>query len=244
MPTTQEHANAGWFTTTHWSVVLAAGDSSAPGRSKALEKVCETYWYPLYAFIRRQQRSPEDAEDLTQEFFAWLLESKHIGLADRDCGKFRSFLLVRLKHFLCDQAKKARAQKRGGGEPVLSLDVKLAEEHYQLELATDETPEKVFDRSWALAIMKQTVSRLREEYIGAGRGELFEELKRFQTGAEAPSYAETAARLSLSESAVKSAIWRLRQRHRELLREEIGRTVANPADVNEEIRYLISILGG
>jgi RNA polymerase sigma-70 factor (ECF subfamily) len=244
MATTQDQstANPAWFTTTHWSVVLAAGDTSAPHGNRALEKICEAYWYPLYAFIRRQQYSPQDAQDLTQEFFAWLLESKHLRLADPDRGRFRSFLLVRLKHFLCDQQKKARAQKRGGGQKLLSLDLELAEKQYRLEPVIDQ--EKIFDRCWALALMESTVARLRQEYLEAGRTELFDGLKRFQPGAEVEpcSYAETSKRLGLSESAIKSAIWRLRQRHRELLREEIGRTVSSPAGIDEEIRYLLGVL--
>jgi len=233
------------FATTHWSVVLAAGDSSAPDAKEAIEKLCRSYWFPLYAFARRQGHSPHDAQDLTQEFFAWLLESKQLRAADCERGKFRSFLLGMLKNFLSDERKKAQAQKRGGGRALLSLDAASAEERYDLEPTTDLTPETIFDRRWALTVMEQTVARLREEYAAADRAKLFEELKQFQQGEEAQrSYAEVAARLGLTESAVKSAIWRLRQRHRDLLREEIAHTVATPAGVDEEIRYLISVLGG
>lgn len=238
-------ATAQCFATTHWSVVLAAGDSSAPGAKEALERLCRTYWYPLYAFARRQGHSPHDAQDLTQEFFAWLLESKHLRVADSERGKFRSFLLGMLKNFLSDERKRAQAQKRGGGQALISLDAASAEERFDLEPATDLTPEIIFDRRWAWTVMEQTVARLREEYVSAGRAELFEELKHFQPGEEAgQSYAEVAARLGLTESAVKSAIWRLRQRHRDLLREEIAHTVATPADVDEEVRYLVAVLGG
>jgi RNA polymerase sigma factor (sigma-70 family) len=237
--------SASQFASTHWSVVVAAGHSSAPGAQAALEKLCSAYWYPLYAFIRRQAHDPHDAQDLTQSFFAWLLESKHLRVADPERGKFRSFLLVRLKHFLSDERKKANAQKRGGGQPVLSLDAALAEDRYRLEPTTDVTPEVIFDRRWALTVMEQTVARLRAEYVAADREEMFEEIKHFQSGEETSrSYAEVAARLGLSESAVKSAIYRLRQRHRDLLREEIAQTVATPADVDEEIRYLIAVMGG
>jgi RNA polymerase sigma-70 factor (ECF subfamily) len=230
------------FTKTHWSVVLA----SAQGAGDALERLCNSYWYPLYAHVRRQGSSPHDAQDLTQEFFAWLLASNHLSVADPELGKFRSFLLVRLDNFLSDQRKKARAQKRGGGQVIVSLDAELAEERYRLEPTTSElTPEKHFDRHWAFTVMEQTVARLREEYVAAGRAELFEELKRFQPGEDATqSYTEVAARLGLSESAMKAAIFRLRRRHRDILREEIAQTVATPAKVDEEIRYLIAVIAG
>lgn len=236
---------AQWFASTHWSVVLAAGHSSAPGAREALEKLCGSYWFPLYAFIRRQGHNPHDAEDATQEFFVWLIEHKQLCVADAERGKFRSFLLAMLKHFLSDERKKARAQKRGGGQELLSLDAQSAEDRYRLEPATNVTPETLFDRRWALTVMEQTVARLREEYVAADRAELFEELKHFQPGEEAGrSYAEVAVRLGLTESAVKSAIYRLRQRHGDLLREEIAHTVATPAGVDEEIRHLIAVLGG
>jgi RNA polymerase sigma factor (sigma-70 family) len=233
------------FATTHWSMVLAAGHSSLPGAREALEKLARAYWYPLYAFIRRQSRSPHDAQDLTQSFFASLLENRGLRLADRERGRFRSFLLTRLKHFLSDERKKVHAQKRGGGQTIVSLDAELAEERYCAEPATELTPELIFDRRWALAVMEQTVSRLRAEYVLADRAELFEELRHFQPGEKGDcSYAEVAVRLGLSESAVKSAIYRLRQRHRDLLREEISHTVATPFEVDEEIRHLISMLSG
>jgi RNA polymerase sigma-70 factor (ECF subfamily) len=182
---------------------------------------------------------------LTQSFFAWLIESKHLRVADSERGRFRSFLLGMVKNFLSDERKKAHAQKRGGGRTLISLDAASAEERYDLEPATDLTPDLIFDRRWAWTVMEQTVARLREEYAAAGRAELFDALRQFQPGEEpGQSYAEVATRLGLTESAVKSAIWRLRQRHRELLREEIAHTVATPADVAEEIRYLLGVLGG
>jgi len=233
------------FVSTHWSMVLAAGHSSAPGAREALGKLCGSYWFPLYAFIRRQGHTPHDAQDSTQQFFVWLIEHKHLRVADAERGKFRSFLLTMLKHFLSDERKKVRAQKRGGGQELLSLDAQSAEDRYCLELATDVIPETYFDRRWALTVMEQTVARLREEYIVADRAELFEELKHFQPGEETGlSYAEVAVRLGLTESAVKSAIYRLRQRHGDLLREEIAHTVTTPAEVDEEIRHLIAVLGG
>lgn len=225
------------FVTTHWSVVLAAGDSSTPGARDALEELCNSYWFPLYAFIRRQGHNLHDAQDSTQQFLVWLIEQKQLRVADAERGRFRSFLLAMLKHFLSDERKKARAQKRGGGQELVSLDAQSAEDRYRFEPATDVTPEKLFDRRWALTVMQKTVARLREEYVAADRTELFDDLKHFQPGEEAGlRYAEVAVRLGLSESAVKSAIYRMRQRHRELLREEIAQTVATPMDVDEEIR--------
>ncbi len=233
------------FTTTHWSVVLAAGVDSTAGSQTALATLCQAYWYPLYTFVRRQGVSPHDAEDLTQGFFAWLLASNQVRVADPARGKFRSFLLVTLKHFLSDERKKAQAQKRGGGRTLVSLDAESAEERYLLEPATELTPERIYDQRTACAVMAQTVARLRQEYVAAGRAELFEELKHFESGGEAnASYRDVAQRLDLSESAVKSAIFRLRRRHRELLRAEVAQTVATYADVDDEIRHLISVLSG
>jgi RNA polymerase sigma factor (sigma-70 family) len=234
-----------WFTTTHWSVVLAAGHSSVPDAREALERLCRTYWYPLYGFVRRQGHGSHDAQDLTQGFFAALLENRGLSVADPERGRFRSFLLARLKNFLSDERKKKNAQKRGGGQPVLSLDADVAEERYRSEPVEEMTPELIFDQRWAVAVMEQSVGKLRSEYGRADRAELFEHLKDFQLGQEdSRSYTEVARRLSLSEAAVKSAIFRLRQRHRELLRQEIAETVATPADIDEEIRYLVSMLGG
>jgi RNA polymerase sigma factor (sigma-70 family) len=233
------------FATTHWSVVLAAGDSCSANAPMALEELCAAYWEPLYAYVRRQGFGPQDAQDLTQEFFAWLLQNKRLRVADPERGRFRSFLLVRLKHFLSDERKKLRAQKRGGGQPILSLDAERAEQRCSLDPATELTAERIFDQRWALTVIERTVARLRDEYVAVGRPDLFDELKHFQPGDEAKtSYAETATRLAVSESAVKSAIYRLRKRHRDLLREEIARTVATPAEVDEEIRYLIAVMSG
>jgi len=242
-PAAESHSGPRGFCTTHWSVVLAAGGSAVPGALDALEKLCRAYWYPLYSFIRRRGYNPHDAQDLTQSFFAELVESRFLRAADHDRGRFRSFLLVRLKHFLSDERKKAQAQKRGGGQTVLSLDVEMAEERYGSEPTTALTPEVIFDRRWAMMVLEQTVARLRREYVAAGRVELFEELKHFQPGEESDrSYLEVAARLGLSEGAVKSAIWRLRRRHVDLLRDEIAQTISTPAEVDEEIRYLITMV--
>jgi RNA polymerase sigma factor (sigma-70 family) len=234
-----------WFVTTLWSVVTAAGGESSATTRSALAELCRAYWYPLYAYVRRQGYGAHDAEDLTQGFFAWLLESDHLRVADPERGKFRSFLLARLKNFLSDERKKARAQKRGGGQPLVSLDAQSAEERYHQEPATQQTPERIFDQRWAMTVLEQAVARLRAEYVAADRTELFEALKHFQSGdAPSASYRDVAVRLGLSESAVKSAIFRLRQRHRELLRAEIAQTVTTPDEADDEIRYLISVLAG
>jgi RNA polymerase sigma factor (sigma-70 family) len=242
---TSVHSQAQWFAPTHWSVVLAAGHSSAPGARNALEQLCQAYWPPLFSFIRRQGYSPPDAQDLTQGFFAWLLESDHLQLADPELGKFRSFLLIRLKHFLSDERKKAQAQKRGGGQALLSIEADLAEVDGREPAAPDLTPEQAFDRRWAIMVLERSVERLREEYAAADRLALFEVLKRCSLiGAGGLSHAEAGALLGLTESAVKSAAHRLRQRHRQLLREEIAQTVSAPVDVDEELRYLVSVMGG
>ncbi len=232
------------FNTTHWSVVLAAGAVSTAGSQSALATLYMAYWYPLYAFIRREGHNPHDAEDLTQAFFTWLLANNHLRQADPGRGRFRSFLLATLKHFLSDERKKANAQKRGGGRTLLSLDAQSAEEMYRMEPTTNWTADRIFDQQWALSVLERTVSRLRQEYVAGGRLELFEELKHFQSGEPAgASYREVASRLGLSESAVKSAIFRLRRRHRDLLREEVAQTVATPAEIEGEIRHLIVALG-
>jgi RNA polymerase sigma factor (sigma-70 family) len=242
-PESAAYGHPARFNTTHWSLVRRAGGVSEGSALRALDSLCQTYWYPLYAFVRRQGYAAPDAEDLTQGFFAWLLESKHLSVADPEIGRFRSFLLCRLKHYLSDEYKKARAQKRGGGQAVISLDLVLAEEWYGLEPAGGLSPDQVFDRRWAATVMEQAVARLRAEYIAADRVALYEELKQFQPGMEAErSYAESGGTLGLSEGGVKSAIYRLRQRHREFLREEIARTVATPSGVDEEIQYLITML--
>jgi len=241
---TSNPSEAQRFAPTRWSVVLAAGGNSAAGTREALEKLCQNYWPPLHAYIRRQGFSLHDAQDLTQDFFTWLLESDHLRVADPERGKFRSFLLIRLKHFLLNERKKTRAQKRGGGRLNLSLEADLAEGDGREPSTSELTPDQAFDLRWALTVLDRSVARLRQEYADASRSELFEALKGAPfSGNGGPSYAETAATLGLTESAVKSAVHRLRQRHRQLLREEILETVATPAEVDAELRYLISVIG-
>ena len=234
-----------WFTTTHWSLVLNARDPSSPLATDALEKLCRAYWYPLYVYVRRQGEDEESAKDLTQGFFARLLERRYLAQVQREKGKFRSFLLAALKHFLADERDKARAQKRGGGQSLVSLDDSTGEERYRLEPVETMDAEKLFERRWALTLLEQARARLKEEYLESGRSSLYDCLKVFEAGdRDAPSYAAAAAQLGLTESGVKSAVFRLRQRYRELVREEGANTVDNPAEVDAEIRYLISVISG
>jgi RNA polymerase sigma factor (sigma-70 family) len=231
------------FVTTHWSVVLTARDENSSKSSEALEALCRTYWLPLYAFVRRQGRSPHDAQDLTQEFFARLLEKDYLKSAEPDKGRFRTFLLVALKRFLANEWDRQRAQKRGGTNPVVSIDQELAESRVAAEPANLQ-PDLLFDRQWARTLLDRTMARLLEEYVASGRAKLFELLRSCLAREEsALSYAEIAARLNLTEAAVKMAVQRLRARYRELLRSEITETVASEDEVEEEIRHLFSTFG-
>ncbi|HVM47691.1 MAG TPA: RNA polymerase sigma factor [Candidatus Acidoferrum sp.] len=233
------------FVTTHWSVVLAAGGGDTTGARHALERLCQTYWYPLYAYIRRRNYSPHDAEDLTQEFFARFLAQDWVANADREKGRFRTFLLSAMNHFLANEWDKARAQKRGGGVALLPLQFDTAETRYVLEPADPVTPEQTFERRWALTLLETVTGRLRAEHERTGKGALFAGLSPCLVGDRAAQpYEELATKLGLSEGAVKSAVHRLRQRYRELLREEIATTVAEPADVDGELRHLITVLAG
>jgi RNA polymerase sigma factor (sigma-70 family) len=232
------------FVTTHWSLVLAARHGNSTSARAALEKLCHTYWYPLYAFVRRSGQSPHDAEDSVQGFFAVCLEKNYLDAADKDKGRFRSFLLIALKRFLAKEHDKSQARKRGGGEKPIALDGLTAEQRYALEPAEQLSADKLFERRWALTLLEKVLSRLREEQV-AGKLEAFEQLKEFLlAGGRGTPYAELAARLGVSEGAVKVAVHRLRQRYRELLEEEIANTVASPEEVEEERRYLLSVLSG
>ena len=223
--------------------MLAAGHSSVAGAQEALETLCRTYWYPLYVYVRRQGQSPHDAQDLTQEFFARLLEKKYLRLADPDRGKFRAFLLKSLKHFLVSEWEKARTQKRGGGQCVIPLDADIAESRYVAEPAQALTLDQVYEKRWAVTLIEGVLARLRESYASDGRLPVFEALKVFIWGDQATlSYAELAPNLGLTEGAVKVAAHRLRGRYREFLREEIAKTVATPGEVDEELQHLIAVL--
>ena len=231
------------FATTHWSVVLSAGRLDTLGAGRALEKLCQTYWYPLYSYVRRRGYAPHDAEDLTQEFFARFLAHDWVANADREKGRFRTFLLSAMNHFLANEWDKARAQKRGGGARPLPLEVETAETRYVREPADRVTPEQHFERRWALTLLETVTSRLGAEFEQAGKAELFAALSPCLVGDRtAQPYEELAKKLALSEGAVKSAVHRLRQRYRELLRDEIAGTVAAPGDVEDELRHLITVL--
>lgn len=233
------------FTTTHWSLILAAQGSDSIPAGRALANLCETYWYPLYAFVRRKGYSSHDAQDLTQAFFEKLLEKNYLGDVAQEKGRFRSFLLASLKHFLANEWKRSQAAKRGGGTVLLSLDDTEAEARYQREPAEEMTAEKLFERRWAMTMLDLVMSRLREEMEVSDKLDFFEELKdRLSGGGETGSFAESGKRLGLSEGAARVAAHRMKKRYREILREAIGETVAAPSDVEDEIRYLVAILSG
>jgi RNA polymerase sigma-70 factor (ECF subfamily) len=233
------------FVTTHWSLVVSAGSNETTHARNALEKLCRIYWFPIYAFVRRQGHNPHDAQDLTQEFFARLLEKKQLAGADPVKGRFRSFLLAALKHFLANEWHKARAQKRGGGQVPIPIDASTAESKCGIDPADHLTAEKIYERRWALTLLDQVLRRLRDEYARDGKENLFEQLKPTLTEASrSVRYADIAARLGTTEGAVKVAVHRLRQRYREVLRAEIADTVASPGEVEDEIRNLFAALAG
>ena len=231
------------FTITHWSVVLTAGQSDPTGAAAALEQLCRIYWYPIYAFVRRRGAHWPEAQDLTQEFFAHLLEHETLRKVDRQKGKFRSFLLAALTNFLANQWDRRQTLKRGGRRQIISLDEAAAEEWYRHEPIEPRTPEKLFERRWAIALVEQVLAQLKQEYAAAGKADVFETLEPALTEEAAPGgYAAGAARLGLSEGAVRVAMHRLRRRFGELLRSEINHTVASPAEADEEIRQLFAAI--
>jgi RNA polymerase sigma-70 factor (ECF subfamily) len=233
------------FATTHWSVVLAAGESGSHGAQTALETLCRAYWYPIYVYVRRKGHGPESAQDLTQEFFAQLISKEHLKLADRDKGKFRTFLLAMLDHFLAREWSRAHRQKRGGQFTFISLDQQSPEERYRIEPQDNQTPERYFDRQWALTVLERTMSTLEQECRSSGRGDFFLQAKGLLTaGPEGGTSIEISQRLGMSDGAIRVAVHRLRQRYGELLSNEIAQTVEGPADVQEEIRYLLGVLSG
>ena len=231
------------FETTHWSRVLAAGSQSTVRSREALATLCETYWYPLYAYLRRRDHSIEDAEDLTQGFFTRVLEKGLLQVADPKRGSFRSFLLTSLKHYVANERNHAQAQKRGGVVPPLPLEFEIAGSRYLREPHDESTPETVFDRRWALTVLDRVLMRLRTDFSQRGKEVLFDRLKVHLVGAERQSSCrETAAALGMSEAAVRVAVHRLRQRFGELLRDEIGQTVSTHEEVEDEIQHLIRAL--
>jgi len=231
------------FSSTRLSVVLTAGQGSSPEAREALATLCESYWYPLYAYVRRRVRDVHEAQDLIQEFFARVLERNILATADPARGRFRSFLLTCVRHFLANEWDKIKAQKRGGGHSPISLDFASGESRYRLEPADPVTAERIFDREWAEALLLRVLGRLREEHVGAGKQEQFDVLKVFLTGRNARwSYAEAARRLGTSEGAAMVAAHRLRRQYRKLLRVEIAQTVSHPKEVDDEIRHLFAAL--
>jgi RNA polymerase sigma factor (sigma-70 family) len=231
------------FVTTPWTDVLLARDQEKPEARTALERLCQTYRYPIYAHLRQQVASPHDAEDLTQEFFSLLIEKNYLGAVDRKRGKFRSFLLVAVNRFLSNARRRNRAAKRGGRHQIISLDEQDAEGRYLAEPATELSPEKIFERRWAKTVLDQALRLLRDEYATAGKATLFEAFQPFlleETGAG--GYAAVAEQLQMKEGTVSVAVHRLRHRYRELIRSEIQLTVANPADVDAEMRHLLEVL--
>ena len=240
---TAGHARHPAFVTTHWSVVLTAGLADTTRANDALARLCQTYWYPLYAYARRRGYHPHDAEDMTQAYFARLLDKKSLADIRRERGRFRSFLLASMNNFLAGEWHRARAKKRGGGAPLLSLNADSAETRYQLEPADPMTAERIFERRWALTLLDHVLQELQREYEGDGRRDLFEHLRFCLTGERSTlPYAELAVKVGMSEGAVKVAVHRLRQRYRVLLRSEIAHTVATSEEVEEEIRHLFSAL--
>jgi RNA polymerase sigma factor (sigma-70 family) len=229
------------FPTTRWTLVVAAGDPHKKEARSALVSLCENYWYPLYAYLRRRGYPTDQAQDLTQQFFVRLLEGRYLDRADPEKGRFRSFILTSLKFFVADEEDRDRAQKRGGGVTV-PLEFGSGEERYQREPAHDETPERIFERRWALAMLDRVVERLRNEFVQHGRPEHFERLKVFLLGQSDAPYAALAIEMNTSEGALKVAIHRLRKRYRDLFRQEIADTVADPAEVESELRYLAAVL--
>jgi RNA polymerase sigma factor (sigma-70 family) len=233
----------GQFATTHWSAVLAAGETTSSRSSAALEQLCRTYWYPLYAHVRRNGHGPEDAQDLVQEFFARFLGQHSVRRADRSRGRFRTFLLTSLKHFLINEWNRANREKRGGGHRLISLDAEATETRFLAEPADERSPDKAFERRWAMVVLDRVLEQLQAELTAVGRGQVFEELKSFLTGEEhESSYAEIGRRLGMTEGNLKVTVHRLRHRYRELLRKEVSLTVEVPEAIDEEIRYLIAAL--
>lgn len=234
-----------YFTATHWSVVLAAQQVDSPMALAALETLCRAYWYPLYACLRREGRSEPDAKDLTQGFFAHLLEHRTLDRVAREHGRFRSFLLASLKNYVADQRARAQRQKRGGGQKPISLDAMVGEERYRLEPRDDRTPEQLFERRWAMELLDRTLARLGREHAEGDRAGLFAALQPFLAAREGgESYAAVAARVGRSEEAVKKTVQRMRRRYQELIRQEIAHTVSDPAEIEDELRHLCGVMSG
>jgi RNA polymerase sigma-70 factor (ECF subfamily) len=232
------------FATTHWTVVLAAGRRHTPQSDGALEELCRTYWFPLYAYVRRRGHNKEDSEDLTQAFFARFLEKNYLAGLNAERGRFRAFLLASLKHFLANEWDKSQRQKRGGGVTPLSLDWQTADTQFQVAAANEPSPDQAFDREWALALLAKVIGRLQTECEKDGQGKQFAELKIFLTaGKGAVPHADAAKKLGMDETAVRVAVHRLRKRYRALLRDEISQTLADESQVDDELQALFGAFG-
>lgn len=230
------------FATTLWSVVLAARDGLSGDSNRALERLCNTYWQPIYAFLRRRGQAPADAEDLTQGFFVSLFEHNSLSSIDPAHGRFRSFLLAALRHFLSDQQDRARALKRGGGRTPISLEAESPEAHYARQVTDGESPERCFERAWADALLRRAQQRLRDECVSAGKQALYDDLGPVRTDDRELGYAEIATRHGMSENATRLAAFRLRQRYRELVSDEVRQTVRTAREVEEELRWLLQVV--
>jgi len=243
-PTSSSSAPGDIFATTHWTVVLAAGQRHTPQADNALEELCRTYWFPLYAYVRRRGHSKADAEDLVQAFFARFLAKNYLEGLSEERGRFRAFLLAALKNFLINDWKKSQRQKRGGGEVNLSLDWETADTKFQVAATNEPSPDRAFDREWAVALLAKVIERLQTECVAEGKGKMFEQLKVFlAAGKGETAHAEVARQLGLEEGAVRVATHRLRKRYRVLLRDIIAHTLADPALVDEELRALFGAFG-
>jgi RNA polymerase sigma-70 factor (ECF subfamily) len=243
-PADRPPATGAVFATTLWSVVLAAGDVGASNSRAALEKLCDTYWLPIYAFLRRKGHAPADAEDLTQGFFVSLFEHNSLATITPERGRFRSFLLASLRYFLADQRDRANALKRGGGRTPLSLDADSPEAFYARQTPGGDTPERCFERAWADALLRRAQQRLREECVKAGKQVLFDDLGPTRSEDREMSYADIAARHGFSENAARLAAFRLRQRYQKIVSDEVRQTVATPEEAEDEIRHLLRVLCG
>src|SRR5207248_3046380 len=230
------------FTTTHWSVVLTAQDES-PAAHEALEKLCRTYWRPIYSFVRRQGIGPTEAEDITQGFFAQLLERRSLNAVRKEKGRLRSYLLGALKYFLADEQRRSMAIKRGKGQRLIPIEEMRADERIEMEPADPVTAEMIYERRWALTVLEQVLDRLKNEYRTAGNAALFDSLKQLLPDEPgSPSQAEIATQVGMTENALRQVFYRFRQRYQSLLREEIAHTVATPGDIEDELRHLIAVV--
>ena len=237
-----DHHGPAAFTTTHWSVVLEAQGES-PAAQEALEKLCRTYWRPIYGFIRRQGTGAEDAEDLTQGFFALILERKDLNTVRKEKGRLRSYLLTSLKNFLADETRRALAVKRGKGQRLIPLDDIRERERVDVERSDELTADQIYERRWAFTVLEQVMARLRDEYRSAGNLRFFEQMKQMlMDEPDRPSQAQVASEFDMTENALKQAFYRFRQRYQTLLREEIAHTVAMAGDIEDELRYLIRVV--